>query len=80
MKKKRGLKKKRKNFKTTSAGLNIGPRVATWKGGGKKLFGKELNDSVNKKKKRLKKGGLKEEKISKRCLRGWNTQPRVEPH
>ena len=32
------------------------------------------------KKNYLKKGGLKKEKISKRCLRGWNTQPRVEPH
>ena len=33
-----------------------------------------------KKKKDLKKGGLKKEKCSKRRLRGWNTQPRVEPH
>ena len=33
-----------------------------------------------KKKKDLKKGGLKKEKFSKRRLRGWNTQPRVEPH
>ena len=35
---------------------------------------------MEKKKNYLKKGGLKKEKISKRRLRGWNTQPRVEPH
>ena len=41
---------------------------------------KKITTIALRRKKNLKKGGLKKEKNSKRRLRGWNTQPRVEPH